>query len=174
MFKSLVSPLWLDGTKCWWKREIEHRRQRTHMATWLYGTVGLPMSFYMLCVCVCSRVCTIVLCFLSHRITRTYHNIHRVMVSSAVLPPFPKAENPSQQTKSCQITVDSYRSISSTETCQLCCGGDYTKGLCDSPISRLWGSLWISALSNLLWCLFSNTLSMVINTRRVIFIPGVH
>ncbi len=50
--------------------------------------------------------------------------------------------NLSQRTKSCQIRADSYRSISSTQTCQLHGGRDYVKGEGDSPISRLWGSLW--------------------------------
>ena len=68
---------------------------------------------------------------------------------------FPVQPNLSQRTKSCQIRADSYRSISSSQTCQLHGGRDYARGEGDSPISRLWGSLWLirAALMSLYQCI---------------------
>lgn len=68
---------------------------------------------------------------------------------------FPVQPNLSQRTKSCQIREDSYRSISSAQTCQLHGGRDYARGEGDSPISRLWGSLWLirAALMSLYQCI---------------------
>lgn len=55
---------------------------------------------------------------------------------------FPMQPNLSQWTKPCQIRADSYRSISSTQTGRLHRQGDYAKGVGDSRISWLRGSLW--------------------------------
>lgn len=83
----------------------------------------------------------IVLCCLSHGRHQSipYRELWSAPLHSLH---FPMQPNLSQWTKSCQIRADSYRSISSTQTCQLLCGGDYARGEGDSPISRLWGSLW--------------------------------
>lgn len=61
-------------------REIQHRGQRIYMATWLYGPVGLSLLLCTVCVyvaqlCVWACMCVhaILLCSLTHGVTRIYH-----------------------------------------------------------------------------------------------------
>lgn len=92
--------------------------------------------FVIVCECVCVR---------SRALTEPWghQNIpyRELWSASLCCLHLPMQPNLSQRTKSCQIRRDSYRSISSPQTCQLHGGRDYAKGEGDSPISRLWGSL---------------------------------
>lgn len=119
------------------ERDTAQRTKNTHghLALWSRRTIYVPVCN----ACVFLSACVNVLTEPRGHQNIPYRELWSASLCCLHLPMQPKSL-PEDQIL-IQIRRDSYRSVSSPETCQLHCGRDYAKGEGDSTISRLWGSL---------------------------------